>query len=130
MRYVEFTQDLKARIEIFSQKQGGPICFSNFTVGGNASLEDLSGGLPQYKGMRIAEEPHKLQPLKISTPGEPIVSWKGQSNDNIDLSDTVRIQICLAIRNHLIKQLSVLETGKIIKTLSLFCWCRSKGAWY
>lgn len=120
VRYVEFTKELKARIEIFSQKQGGPICFTSFAVGGNASLEDLSGGLPQYKGMRIAEEPHKLQPLKISTPVEPLFLEKGQGNDNIELSDTVRIQIRLAIKNHLIKQLSILETGKIIKTLALF----------
>lgn len=67
VRYLSFTSDLKAKIEIFSQKQGGTIRFRTFNVGGGVSLEELSGGLPQYKDYRIAEEPHKLKPLAIAT---------------------------------------------------------------
>lgn len=67
VRYLAFTSDLKAKIEIFSQDQGGTIRFKTFNVGGGASLEELSGGLSQYKDYRIAEEPHKLKPLSIAT---------------------------------------------------------------
>lgn len=67
VRYLAFTSDLKAKIEIFSQDQGGTIRFKSFRVGGGASLEELSGGLSQYKDYRISEEPHKLKPLSIAT---------------------------------------------------------------
>lgn len=45
IRYLAFTSDLKAKIEIFSQDQGGTIRFKTFNVGGGASLEELSGKL-------------------------------------------------------------------------------------
>lgn len=72
IRYLDFTSDLYARIEIFSQQQGRGIGFAQFRVRGNASLYDLSGGLPQYADYRVAEDPHKLKPLKINTKSEPI----------------------------------------------------------
>lgn len=56
VRYLAFTSDLKARIEMFSQDQGGTIRFKTFNVSGGTSLEELSGGLFQYKDYRIAEE--------------------------------------------------------------------------
>lgn len=59
--------DLKAKIEIFSQEQGGIIRFKTFQVGSGVSIEELSGNLSQYKDMRIAEEPHKLKPLQVAT---------------------------------------------------------------
>ena len=58
VRYLAFTSDLKAKIEIFSQDQGVTIRFKNFNVGGGASLEELSGGLSQYNDYLIAEERH------------------------------------------------------------------------
>ncbi len=45
VRYVSFTSDMKAKIEMFSQEQGGKIRFKTFNVSGGASLEELSGGL-------------------------------------------------------------------------------------
>ena len=120
IRYLSFTSDLKARIEIFSQEQGGTIRFKTFNVGGGASLEDLSGNLPQYKDMRIAEEPHKLKPLQVATKEKIIELEQGHSNYEIEKNEAVRIQIRLAIQNHFTKQMNILRTGRKIKTLTLF----------
>ncbi|VDN47268.1 Restriction endonuclease subunit R [Petrocella atlantisensis] len=120
IRYLKFTSDLKARIEIFSQDQGGVIRIKQFNVGGSSSLEELSGGLVQYRNMRIAEEPHKLRPLSISTPSGTITIELGKSNNGIEDSEAIRIQIRLAIKNHFEKQLSILKSGKHIKTITLF----------
>lgn len=84
VRYLSFTSDLKAKIEIFSQKQGGTIRFRTFNVGGGVSLEELSGGLPQYKDYRIAEEPHKLKPLAIATKEGFFSLDQGHSNYEIE----------------------------------------------
>lgn len=120
IRYLKFTNDLKARIEMFSQDQGGSIRFKTFNVSGGASLEELSGGLVQYRNMRIAEEPHKLKPLVVSTPSGTITLEMGKSNNGIEDSEAIRIQIRIAIRNHFEKQLSILKSGKKIKTITLF----------
>lgn len=120
VRYVSFTSELKARIEIFSQEQGGKIRFKTFDVRANASLEDLSGGLSQYKEIRIAEEPHKLKPLKIATPTDIFLMELGHSNNEIEKNEAIRIQIRLAIKNHFEKQFSILKSGKKIKALTLF----------
>lgn len=120
IRYKSFTKDLRARIEIFSQDQGGKIRFKSFDVLAGASLEELSGGLSQYKNMFIASQPHKLQPLYISAPAEDIYLEQGQSNYEFEPNETVRIQIKLAIRSHFDKQFELLKNGKKIKALSLF----------
>lgn len=120
IRYVAFTKDLKARIEIFSQKQGDSIRIKSFDVSANTSLEDLSGGLIQYRNMRIAEEPHKEKSLKISTTDGMITLELGKSNNGLEDSETTRIQIRLAIKSHFEKQFSILKSGKKIKTLTLF----------
>ena len=120
VRYMSFTNDLKARIEIFAQEQGGPIRLKPFNVRGKASLEELSGGLSQYKDMRIAEDPHKLKSLKITTASDIISLEIGHSNHEIEKNEAIRIQIRLAIKNHFEKQLSILESGKKIKALTLF----------
>ncbi|AGM23715.1 DEAD/DEAH box helicase family protein [Fusobacterium animalis] len=121
IRYTRFSSELKAKIEIFSQDQGGVIRFKSFEVLGNNSLEELSGGLKQYKGMYIAENPHKEKPLKITTKNEDIFLKLGESNSE-DLKDdeAIRIQIRLAIDNHFKKQFSILESNKKIKGLTLF----------
>ena len=121
IRYTRFTSELKAKIEIFSQDQGGVIRFKSFEVLGNNSLEELSGGLKQYKGMYIAENPHKEKPLKITTKNKDIFLKLGESNSE-DLKDdeAIRIQIRLAIDNHFKKQFSILESNKKIKGLTLF----------
>ncbi|MDD3416182.1 MAG: DEAD/DEAH box helicase family protein [Lachnospiraceae bacterium] len=120
VRYITFTSDLKARIEIFSQEQGGIIRFKTFDVRANASLEDLSGGLSQYKNIRITEEPHKLKPLKIATQSDVFELELGHSNHEIEKNEAVRIQIRLAIKNHFDKQFAILRNGKKIKALTLF----------
>lgn len=120
IRYLAFTSDLKAKIEIFSQDQGGTIRFKNFNVGGGASLEELSGGLSQYKDYRIAEEPHKLKPLSVSTKEGFFGLELGHSNHEIEKNEAVRIQIRLAIQNHFTKQLNIICSGRKIKALTLF----------
>lgn len=120
IRYVSFTSDLKARIEIYKQEQGGVIRFKTVDVRGGASLDELSGNLPQYKNMRIAEEPHKLKPLAVATMDEIIHLEQGHSNYEIEKNEAVRIQIRLAIKNHFEKQLAILRKGRKIKALTLF----------
>lgn len=120
IRYLSFTSDLKAKIEIFSQEQGGTIRFKTFNVGGGTSIEELSGNLPQYKDMRIAEEPHKLKPLQVATKEKIIELEQGHSTYEIEKNEAVRIQIRLAIQNHFVKQMNILRTGRKIKTLTLF----------
>ncbi|MGW8114287.1 restriction endonuclease [Caproicibacterium sp. NSD3] len=121
IRYVDFSDKaLSAKIEIFSQTQGGKIQFKLFKVRGNASLYDLSGNLSQYWNYRVQEDPHKQKTLKIATP-DGIVEFKiGQSNFEITQTEAVRIQIRLAIRSNIDKQIKVLEKGKKIKVLTLF----------
>lgn len=120
VRYLVFTSDLKAKIEIFSQDQGGTIRFKTFNVGGGASLEELSGGLSQYKEYRIAEEPHKLKPLSVATKDGFFGLELGHSNHEIEKNEAVRIQIRLAIQNHFTKQLNIIRSGRKIKALTLF----------
>lgn len=120
IRYLSFTTDLKAKIEIFHQEQGGRITFKSFPVRGGASLFDLSGGLNQYKDVRIQEEPHKLKPLKIATRDAVIEVPLGESNITFHESDIVKYQIRLTIKAHLDKQFEILDKGKEIKVLSLF----------
>lgn len=120
IRYVFFTSDLKGKIEIFSQEQGGRITFKSFNIRGGDSLYELSGGLNQYKDVRIQEEPHKLKPLQIATPESVIEIPLGESNIKFHASDVVKHQIRLTIKAHLDKQFHILDKGKNIKVLSLF----------
>lgn len=120
IRYIDFTKDLKARIEIFTQEQGGYIKFRKFNVRGGASLFELSGGLPQYRNIRIHADPHKLETLKIAFGSEVKELVKGNSTHEFTPNDAVRIQIKLAIKSHLDKQFAILDQGKMIKILSLF----------
>lgn len=120
VRYISFTSDLKAKIEMFSQEQGGIIRFKTFNVAGGASLEELSGGLPQYKNYRVAEQPHKLKPLQIATPDGIFSLDMEHSNHEIEKNEAVRIQIRLAIQNHFAKQIDLLRKGRKIKALTLF----------
>ena len=119
IRYIRFTKDLKAKIEMFSQEQGGRIKFKTFEVLGGQSISELSGGLSQYKDYYVTENPRK-DSLKISTPNGNIVLAEGESNSQVNQDKAVRIQIQLAIRNHLEKQFAILERGEKIKALTLF----------
>lgn len=120
VRYMDFTSDLKAKIEIFSQEQGKSIKPQTFKVRGNASLYDLSGKLPQYQDMRIAADPHKLRPLQIATKQGLQEISMGQSTYEITENEAIRIQIRLAIDSHFEKQAKILRKGKQIKVLTLF----------
>lgn len=120
IRYTYFTKDYKARIEMFSQEQGQSIRFRSFDVENGFSLYELSGGLPQYKDMFIAEQPHKEKALKIATNYGDFELALGESNKKLENKDIIRIQIRLAIENHFQKQFEILEEGKKIKSLTLF----------
>ena len=120
IRYTYFTKDYKARIEMFSQEQGQSIRFRSFDVENGFSLYELSGGLPQYKDMFIAEQPHKEKALKIASVNGDIELKLGESNKKLEDNEIIRIQINLAIDNHFKKQFEILEEGKRIKSLTLF----------
>lgn len=120
IKYLNFTKDLKAKIEIFHQEQGGRITFKTFSVLGNDSLYDLSGGLTQYKDVRVHENPHKLKPLKIATSENIIELNEEESNITFHESEIIRYQIRLTIKAHLDKQFYILDKGEKIKVLSLF----------
>ncbi len=120
VRYLDFTEDLYARIELFSQAQGRGIRFETFKVRGNASLYTLSGGLPQYADCRVEEDPHKLRPLKIAARGGTTELSLGQSTYERTEREAVRIQIRLAIETHFKKQAAILRKGRSIKVLTLF----------
>lgn len=120
IRYIDFTNDFRAWIEIFYQEQGRPIGTKSFKVLGNDSLYDLSGGLPQYADYRIAEDPHKLKPLKIDKKGELIKLNIGHSTYEIDGNQAIRVQIRLAIENHFNKQSEILNKKQKIKVITLF----------
>ena len=120
IRYLSFTSDLKAKVEIFAQEQGGVIRFKKFDVTGNTSIYELSGGLSQYEDMRISEQPHKLKPLQVATKDNIFPLEMGHSNYEIQKNEAVRIQIRLAIQNHFAKQINLLSSGRKIKALTLF----------
>lgn len=121
IRYVKFNnKNLKAKIEVFTQAQGDRIKFKTFEVEQNQSLKELSN-LAQYENFYIAEQPHKEKPLKISCPQGIIEIEQTKHNyEGVNQNNAVRIQIRLAIENHLKKQFEMLDKGQYIKVLSLF----------
>lgn len=147
IRYVKFTADLKAKIEIFFRSPNG-IIKKQFDVLGGKSLYELSGNLQQYRNMFIAENPHKVDGLKISSEkygqltlfdsetgksqwelkinngGDIITLFPGDCTYNEILRGTdslvTRYQISTAIKSHLDTQFKLLDAGKQIKAISLF----------
>lgn len=120
IRYVEFTKDLYAKIEIFCVEQGGTIRTKQFRVRGGDSLYECSGNLPQYRNMIVMEDPHKLKKLKIGKWDDVLELAVGESNVNMSEEEIIRIQIRLAIKSHLDKQYKILKKGHKIKVLTLF----------
>lgn len=121
VRYVKFTNDLRAEIEIFSQTQGRGTRCQKFLVENNASLEEMSGGLKQYHNWYIAAQPRKNEPLVISRDNdEPLYLDCGKSNDDIAPEAAVEKQMEIAIRAHIQKQEDILASGRKIKVLTLF----------
>ena len=123
VRYVKFNKDLSAAIEVFSQEQGrqsGKIRLKTFRVENNADLHELSGNLPQYRGFRIAAQPHASRPLLITTPQGELELEHGQSNETISQEEAKRIQIRIAIESHFERQFSLLDAGYDVKALTLF----------
>ena len=122
VRYVKFdTKSLQAIIEIFHKEQGKDIKCMKFDVDNNASLEELSGGLPQYHNWYISAQPRKNDDLQISTDtGEVLYIAEGKSNDEVDHDAAVKKQMEIAIKAHIQKQAEILQSGKKIKVLTLF----------
>ena len=122
IRYIKFLDNsLQARIEIFHKEQSKDIKCAKFDVDNNASLEELSGGLPQYRNWYIAVQPRKNDDLQISTDsGEIFCVAEGKSNDEVDHDVAVEKQMGIAIKAHIKKQAEILNSGKKIKVLTLF----------
>ena len=147
IRYAAFTKDLKARIELFHWDANRGIIKKQFDVLDGASLQELSGGLPQYENMFVVGNPHKVDGLTISRGkigqltlfnasgesdwgitinkgAETLTLIPGDCTYNEKLRETdsaiIRVQIRTAIKSHLDTQFALLEKGKEIKALSLF----------
>ncbi|UUX92980.1 restriction endonuclease [Methanoplanus endosymbiosus] len=148
IRYVNFTSDLKAKLEIFCRDPDHGIVKKKFDVQKGNSISELSGGLSQYKDMFVHSDPHKIEGVTISSrfgqqtlfdPDTSSSKWgvtikNGHAdfftlipgdctyNEELKLNDSIvtRVQIRIAIKNHLDKQFAILEEGKEIKALSLF----------
>jgi type III restriction enzyme len=123
LRYVKFNKDLSAAVELFTQEQGrqaGKIRLKTFRVENNADLHELSGYLSQYRGYRIAAQPHASRPLVITTPQGDLDLEQGQSNEVISQEEAKRVQIRIAIESHFEKQFQLLDAGHDVKTLTLF----------
>ena len=120
IRYLDFTKDLLARIEIFSRERGGPVQFKPFSVRAGASLYELSGELPQYRNWRIDEDPHRDKPLKVAKDKGAFEIARGDTNYEALGKDAARVLIRLTIERHWEKQFALLEAGHQIKALSLF----------
>lgn len=127
VRYIEFTRDLKAKIEIFYREPGGQVKLRTFNVQKGVSLYELSGELSQYRDMIVLEDPHKINGLKIGYKEGILILKEGENNYNLDELDLIRILIRLTIQTHLTKQLKILEKGYKIKVLSLFFIDRVKN---
>lgn len=121
VRYVGFTKDLRARIEIFSQEQGKNIKCRKFDVDSGASLEELSGGLEQYRDWYVTAQPRKNEDLQISkADGDILYLPENKSNDEVDPAAAVEKQMEIAIKAHIQKQADILASGRKIKVLTLF----------
>lgn len=120
IRYVKFNKDLTANIELFTQTQGGRIKAAKHRVENNADLHELSGNLSQYKGFRIAAQPHKEAPLRVQIGQGEITLDEGATNMKMSQDRAKRIQIRLAIECHFEKQWELLDSGYVIKALTLF----------
>jgi len=146
IRYVKFTSDLKAKLELFYRDPDHGIIKKNFDVQKGNSLYELSGELSQYKDMFVHSDPHKIEGVTISskygqqalfetdtTSAKWGVTIKNGNTDiftlipgdctyNEELTDdyATRVQIRIAIKTHLDKQFAILDEGKEIKALSLF----------
>lgn len=150
IKYLKFTEDLKAGIEIFCSDEKRGTVKKYFEIGGNnsypVSLHELSGNLIQYKDIFIQAPPHKLNGLTLSF--GPEADRRGieeeiltLQKDKAHLKDSstlaalpgytsylslekntalARTQIKIAIKAHLDKQFELLDAGKEIKALSLF----------
>ena len=120
IRYIGMTADLRGRIEIFAN-QGSRVKLCKFNVDINSSLDELSSGLPQYKGYYIAEQPRKNAPLIIACGNGSFLNLdKGKSNDETSPEESVEKLMEIAIKAHIDKQIELLKAGKKIKALTLF----------
>lgn len=123
--YIKFrhiTDDLNAKIEIFSREVGKEPKIKVFDVNkDDGDLYELSGDLKQYKNFRIAENPRKdTNILKVDKAGKIIETKEGEEDIPFSESDIVRYQMEIAIESHLDHQFKLLDVGKKIKALSLF----------
>lgn len=95
IRYLEFTKDLYAKIEIFYAEQGKEITKKTFKVrqDSNGNIYELSGDLPQYINFRIAENPFKGKSLKIETKDRLVEINEGDCLSPFSEKENVRIQM-------------------------------------
>ncbi len=126
IKYVAFTKDLKAKVEILCRKQGESVKRRKFDIDATSSLYELSGKLEQYKEINIKANPNKEKPLVLDVRGNEVFLEQGDVYSNLNENNIIRYQIRLAIKQHFDKQFMILDKynkgfiKKPIKALTLF----------
>ena len=112
---------VKLEIEV---KQGNGIKRQCVKLNQGDKLDEASKGLPEYKGLYIAEILPQENLIRFNQPvsnnTEPTVLKVGEMTGNVAEKDIRRIQIRETIRSHFKKEKEFFDQGLRIKVLSLF----------
>lgn len=112
---------VKLEIEV---KQNGGIKRLPVKLNTGDKLEEASKGLPEYKGIYIAEILPELNAVRFNVPvsnnSDNTMMYMGEMTGNVAEKDIRRVQIRETIRSHFEKEKSFYDQGLRIKVLSLF----------
>ena len=111
------------RLEI-EVKQSGGIKRQFVKLNTGDKLEEASKGLPEYKGLYVAEILPQENLVRfnkaVSNNADPTVLKIGEMTGNVAEKDIRRVQIRETIRSHFKKEKDFYDAGLRIKVLSLF----------
>lgn len=111
------------KLEIEVKQNGGikrlPVKFST-----GDKLDTASNGLPEYKGIYVAEINPETNSVRFNIPvsnnSEPTILKIGEMTGEVSEKDIRRVQIRETIRSHFEKEKEFYDQGLRIKVLSLF----------
>lgn len=104
-----------ARLEIEVKRKSGDIKRQVRKISFGDNLQDLSGGLEQYKGFIVSQIDYNQDSVEFTN---GVVIQSGVAHGDVSDRDYRRIQIREAIRAHFTKERQLYEQG--VKVLSLF----------
>lgn len=112
---------VKLEIEV---KQNGGIKRLPVKLNTGDKLEEASKGLPEYKGIYVAEIIPEMNAVRFNVPvssnSDPTMLVMGEMTGNVAEKDIRRVQIRETIRSHFEKEKEFYDQGLRIKVLSLF----------